>query len=134
MYADQTGRNLRRYFAGAPLQKPRGFLFLRRRRGERIVVIDRRSCTWVKLLRIDAEQDCVHLKVDGVDEAIQLSLFDESSFLQGAGTLRLHAIEEHEHLGYTYASIGVRVPRELLIRREELIRGLSREELLALAS
>mgnify|MGYP001608460505 CR=1 FL=1 len=105
--------------------RPR-YLYLRRYPGEAIVIFDDKAEVWVHVLEIDADDPGVILKVTGLSEPLRLDLHEDKPVLQGVVRLKLQAIQETTT--GAYVSIGISAPRNVMIRRDELIRGATLEE------
>lgn len=114
--------------------KKQGWLFLRRYPGERVAVIHEHGYIWVELVDIDPEAEQARLRVTGMDEPLVLRRFEDAAILQGDCMLRLNRIEEYDAPRHTLISLGILAPRNIAVRREELIRGLSEEKIRALAA
>ena len=112
--------------------KVRGFLYIRRFPGERIALFDQRMFGWIEVIDIDLDARTARLNLPAEDN-VEISLFENRSFLQGDGFVRLHSIQE-THDGQAYVSIGIKAPRTLLVRREELIQGMPPEDIQKIAS
>ena len=109
-----------------------GWLYLRRYPGEKIVIFDAACVARLKIVDIDPDERIVQIVLTGHAPA-KLRVYEQLTILQGDGKIRLGAIEENAD-GTCFASIGIKAPRSILVRREELVRGMSNEELHNLAA
>lgn len=109
------------------LRPHKPMLYIRRFPGEAILLFDNRSETRLDLIEVDPDARTMKLLISGESEPRIFQQGPPQSFLQGDGEIRLGAIQEFRD-GCAYANIGIHVPRDILIRRGEMLTGTTREE------
>ena len=103
-------------------------LYLRRNLDERICVFDNRAEVWIAVREIG--MDTVTLSLGPgkpTDPTVELCMDETVPFLQGVGSVTLTQVADYSD-GTHYVSLGIHAPRDLLIKREEMIAGMDREE------
>lgn len=103
-------------------------LVLRRTPYQAILIFDSRVEIWVTVLSIDMDSATLRIgptKTDGT--AVQVPLFESVPILQGDGKITLTDVT-HLSDGDALCAIGIDAPMDMTILREELAKGLTREQ------
>ena len=103
-------------------------LYLRRNLDERICVFDNRAEVWIAVREIGMDTVVLSLGPGRPsDPTVELCMNETVPFLQGAGSVTLDHVADYND-GTRYVNIGVHAPRDMLIKREEIIAGMDREQ------